>query len=102
MQADNSTSKKVSHLVVKMQILHGQSKQSGRSGFGLITFLLTKRAHEHIELIIHVIVELKTSQAGLSPKILSSLDRHHSFAAKSQPFIRISHSHFQGVLGANF
>ena len=41
-------------LVVKMQTLHCQSEQSGRSGLGPITFLQTKHEREHFELIIRI------------------------------------------------
>ena len=51
MQAD--TSEKHSHLVVEIQTLF-ISKQSGRSGLGSVTFLPTKYAHLHLELIIHI------------------------------------------------
>ena len=39
--------------------LHGHNKQSGRSDLGLINFLQTKHAHEHLDLIIHI--DIKTS-----------------------------------------
>ena len=59
-QAD--TSKKVSHLVVEMQTLHGHSTQLGRLGLGPFTFLHTKHAHEHFELIILIVIVILTLQ----------------------------------------
>ena len=51
-QAD--TSKKVTCMVDKLQTLHCQSEQSGRSGLGPITFLQTEHEHERFELIIRI------------------------------------------------
>ena len=36
------------------------NKQSGRSGLGLSNFMLTKHAHKHFDLIIHI--DIKTSK----------------------------------------
>ena len=86
-----------------MRTLHGHSKQSGRSGVGLVAFLQTKHAHLYFELI-HVGVDIKTSKPGLLRKsshhwtdIISmltkvnipctshfcSLNRHNSFTPTS-------------------
>ena len=54
-------------MVVEMQTLHGNSKQSGRSGLGLIILLET--THEHFELIIHRVADIKLVSQAISEKL---------------------------------
>ena len=44
-------------------------EQSGRSGLGSITFLQTKHAHEHFELITHIIILVDTVSQTTSEKL---------------------------------
>ena len=86
-----------------MQTLHGHSKQLGRSGLGPITFLQTKHAHEHFELIIRTlrVVDTKASKPGYLQKASISGQTSFLYQQKSMfhfaLFIAIS-VHSMGII----